>query len=100
MDLADSLHFLSSLNSLSVINNQQAVCASFFVEPFENATGLISNHSHLVKLTSPEKLAVISSVGTVSQELDKPADGAAVTDADGNDEIAIIGQKHNILNLI
>ncbi len=34
---------------------------------------------------------MIGSVRAVSQEFDKPADGAAVTDADGNHEIAIIG---------
>ena len=48
-------------------------------------------YSHLTELASPEKLAVIGSVSAVSQELDEPVDGAAVADADGNHEIAIIG---------
>jgi len=91
MDFADSLHFLSPFNRLSIINNQQTVFASFFVEPFENFAGMILDHSHLAKLASPEKFAVIGAVSAVSQEFDKPADGAAVTDADGQDEIAVIG---------
>jgi hypothetical protein len=91
MNLADSLHFLSPLNRLSIINNQQAVLASFFVEPFENFAGLIFDHSHLAKPASPEEFAVIGAVSAVSQEFDQPADGAAVTDADSQDKIAVIG---------
>ena len=52
---------------------------------------MISNHSRLAEPASPEKLAVIGSVRTVSQEFDKPFYGAAVTDTDGNREIALIG---------
>ena len=90
VDLTDRLHFLGSLDRLSVIDNQQTVVASLSIKPLEQKNRLCRNNSPLVKFASPEKLAVIGSMSTVSQELDQPVKGTAVTNADGKNEIAII----------
>jgi len=90
VDLTDRLHFLRSLDRLSIIDNQQTVVTALFLQSLERRQGLLLNENRLIELTSPEKLTVIGSMGNVSQELDQPVVGTAVTDANGNDEIAII----------
>jgi len=91
INLADRLHFLSPLDRLGVINDEQTVFASLFIKSFEQQNSLCRNNSHFIELASPEKFTVVGPVSAVSQEFDKPVDGAAVTDADSNHEIAIIG---------
>jgi hypothetical protein len=90
MDLTDSLHFFSPLDRLRIINDEQTVFASFFEEFFEHPHGLSRNDSHLIKLASPEKFTMVGSMCAASKKIDKPLNGAAMTDADGNHEIAIV----------
>jgi len=90
MNLADCLHIPGSLDRLRIIDNQQAVFTTFLIEPLENSIRLLFHDRRRIKFASPEKLAVIGAVSCISQELDQPANRAAVADTNGQDEIAII----------
>ena len=90
MNLAHRLHLFCPLDGLRIINDQQAFFAAFSVKPFEQGQSFALNDSRLVELTAPEKFTVIRAVGTVSQQIDQPFDGAAMADTNGQNQATII----------
>jgi len=91
MYLSDSLHLFGSLDGLCIVNNKQALFASFLVEFFEHPFSVHLNNIHFIKVTSPEKFAMVGSVCAVSKKINESLDGAAMTDADSHYKVAIIG---------
>jgi hypothetical protein len=91
VDLADCLHLFGSFDGLCIINDQQALFASLFIEPFEHRQGLLGYHGHLVKFTSPQEFAMVGSVCGVPQQFDKPVNRRLVADASSYNERAKIG---------
>jgi hypothetical protein len=90
INFSDRLHFLGQLYGLGVIDNEQAIAASFFVKFFEHCHCLRSNDGPLVEGISPEELTVVCPVRAVTKEIYKPLYGAGVTDADSHDKVGVI----------
>lgn len=91
MNLSDGLHLLRPLDGLRVVDDEHATAAVFTIQPSEQTQRQIPMSSRVIKTAAPEKLAVIGPVLNVSKHADDALDGACVADADGHDEVAIIG---------
>jgi hypothetical protein len=90
MDFTHGIHFFGPLDRLGIIDNEHAVVDIFLVEFFERVKSERRNNFCFVEIASGHKFAMICPVSTVSQEIDKPFDGAAVTDTDSNNQRAKI----------
>jgi hypothetical protein len=80
--LADTFHFFGSFESLSVINNEKQIMVFFCEQAEQHIQCDLLHYNRFIPDTSPEKFAVIGSVRSVSEGLNKPVYSAAVTDAD------------------
>jgi hypothetical protein len=82
MQFANSFHLLSSLESLSIVDNEKQMFIFLGEQASQHVQCNLLHYDRLIPVTSPKKFAVISAVRTVPQRLDESVDGTAMTDAD------------------
>ena len=86
VDFTDGLHLLGTLDRLGVIQDQQALLASFLIQPRKHSPCGCLNHGPLIEGTAPEEFAVVGSMRTASQQVNQPLKGAAMADTNGQDQ--------------
>ena len=82
MQFANSIHFLGSLESLCIVDDEKQMAVLFGKQAKQHIQGNLLHYDGLIPDATPEQFTVISAMGTVMQRLDELVDRAAMTDTD------------------
>lgn len=82
MQFADGIHFLGSLESLCIIDDEKQMAVLFGKQAKQHIQGNLLHYDGLIPVAAPEEFAVIGAMGAVTQRLDEPVDRTAMTDTD------------------
>ena len=86
-EFSDPGHLLGPFQRLGLVDDEKAFSPMLAIETFEGVESDLLNHPGTVPVALPEKLAVLGSMGGVSQKFTERVESGAMADRDGQHQL-------------